>query len=91
MSKTMLKVNCEQGGVYLSMLQETCLKPCSCAQFAPRCKFAPGSKFTPGANLHPLCPVHMPINCVHTHLDLIRNLTQGTHFYEKFSVFECSY
>ena len=30
----------------------------------------------------------MPINCVHTHLDLIRNLTQGTHFYEKFAVFE---
>ena len=28
----------------------------------------------------PLCRVHMPINCVHTHLDLIRNLTQGTHF-----------
>ena len=22
----------------------------------------------------------MPINCVHTHLDLIRNLTHGTHF-----------
>ena len=44
----------------------------------------------PGENLHPLCRVHMPINCVHTHLDLIRNLTQGTHFYEKFAVFECS-
>ena len=28
----------------------------------------------------PLCRVHMPINCVHTHQDLIRNLTQGTHF-----------
>ena len=38
----------------------------------------------------PLCRVHMPINCVHTHLDLIRNLTQGTHFYKKFAVFECS-
>ena len=37
----------------------------------------------------PLCRVHMPINCVHTHQDLIRNLTQGTHFYEKFAVFEC--
>ena len=34
-----------------------------------------------------LCRVHMPINCVHTHLDLIRNLTQFTHFYEKFAVF----
>ena len=49
----------------------------------------------PGANFHrvqictPLCRVHMPMNCVHTHLDLIRNLTQGTHFYEKFAVFEC--
>ena len=29
----------------------------------------------------PLCRVHMPINCVHTHIDLIGNLTQGTHFY----------
>ena len=38
----------------------------------------------------PLCRVHMLINCVHTHVDLIRNLTQGTHFYEKFAVFECS-
>ena len=38
----------------------------------------------------PSCRVHMPINCVHTHLDLIRNLIQGTHFYEKFAVFECS-
>ena len=28
----------------------------------------------------------MPINCVHTHLDLIRNLTQVTHFCEKFAV-----
>ena len=28
----------------------------------------------------PLCRVHMPINCAHTHQDLIRNLTQGTHF-----------
>ena len=28
----------------------------------------------------PLCRVHMPINCVHTHLDLIRNLIQFTHF-----------
>ena len=28
----------------------------------------------------PLCCVHMPINYVHTHQDLIRNLTQGTHF-----------
>ena len=28
----------------------------------------------------PLRRVHMPINCVHTNLDLIRNLTQGTHF-----------
>ena len=27
----------------------------------------------------PLCRVHMPINCVHTHIDLIGNLTQGTH------------
>ena len=35
----------------------------------------------------PLCRVHKPINCVHTHLDLIRNLTQGTLFYEKFAVF----
>ena len=34
----------------------------------------------PGANLHPLCRVHMPMNYVHTHQDLIRNLTQGTHF-----------
>ena len=33
----------------------------------------------------PLCRVHMPINCVHTYLDFIRNLTQGTHFYEKFA------
>ena len=24
----------------------------------------------------------MPMNCVHTHLDLISNLTKGTHFYE---------
>ena len=48
----------------------------------------PGANLRPGANLHPLCRVHMPINCVHTHLDLIRNLTQGTHFYEKFA--ECS-
>ena len=38
----------------------------------------------------PLCRVHMPIDCVHTHLDLIRNLTQSTHFYKKFAVFECS-
>ena len=38
----------------------------------------------------PLCRVHMPINCVHTHQVLIRNLTQGTHFYEKFAVFEFS-
>ena len=38
----------------------------------------------------PLCRVHMPMNCVHTHIDLIRNLTQGTHFYEKFAVFGCS-
>ena len=38
----------------------------------------------------PLCRVHMAINCVHTHIDLIRNLTQGTHFYKKFAVFECS-
>ena len=37
----------------------------------------------------PLCRVHMPINCVHTHPDLNRNLTQGTHFYEKFAIFEC--
>ena len=67
------------------------MKPCSCAQFAPGCKFAPGSKFTPGCKFAPpLCPVHIPINCVHTHLDLIRNLTQGTHFYKKFAVFECS-
>ena len=28
----------------------------------------------------PLYRVHMPINCVHTQLDLIENLTQGTHF-----------
>ena len=28
----------------------------------------------------PLCRVHMPIYCVHTHQDLIRNLTQGSHF-----------
>ena len=28
----------------------------------------------------PLCRVHLPINCVHTHLDLMINLTQGTHF-----------
>ena len=28
----------------------------------------------------PLFRVHMPINCVHTHIDLIRNLTQGTNF-----------
>ena len=35
----------------------------------------------------PLCRVHMPINCIHTHQDLIRNLTQGTHFYEKLAVF----
>ena len=48
---------------------------------------APGSKFTPGCKF---APPHMPINCVHTHLDSIRNLTQGTHFYEKFAVFECS-
>ena len=34
----------------------------------------------------PLCRVHMPINCVHTHLDLIRNLTQGTRFYKKKSL-----
>ena len=27
----------------------------------------------------------MPINCVHTYLDFIRNLTQDTHFYEKFA------
>ena len=33
---------------------------------------------------------YMPINCVHTHLDLIRNLTQGNHFYEEFAVFDCS-
>ena len=39
----------------------------------------------PGA-LHPLCCVHMPINCVHTHQDLIGNFTQGTHFYDKFAV-----
>ena len=26
--------------------------------------------------------------CVHTHLDLIRKLSQGTHFYKKFAVFE---
>ena len=44
----------------------------------------------PGFICTPLCRVHMPINCVHTHLDLMRNLTQGTHFYEKFAVFECS-
>ena len=31
----------------------------------------------------PLCRVHMPINCVHTHIDLISNLTQDTHFYKK--------
>ena len=55
-----------------------------------------------GANLHreqfytrvqictPLCRVHMPINCVQTHLDFIGNLTQGTHLYKKFAVFECS-
>ena len=30
-----------------------CLKPCSCAQFAPGCKFAPGSKFTPGCKFAP--------------------------------------
>ena len=56
----------------------------------PGAYFHPGANLRPGANLHPLCRVHMPINCVHTHLDLIRNLTQGTHFYEKFAVFECS-
>ena len=28
----------------------------------------------------------MLINCVHTHLDFIGNLTQGTHFYKKFAV-----
>ena len=26
---------------------------------------------------NPLCRVHMPINCVHTHQDLIRHLTQS--------------
>ena len=66
------------------------LKPCSFAHLHP------GENLHTGANLHPvqictpLCRVHMPINCVHTHLDLIRNLTQGTHFYKKFHVFECS-
>ena len=40
--------------LHCSSYQSICLKPCSCAQFAPGCKFAPGSKFTPGANLHPL-------------------------------------
>ena len=64
------------------------LKPCSCAQFAPGCKFAPGSKFTPGCKFAP--PYVAFIKCVHTHLDLIRNLTQSTHVYEKFAVFECS-
>ena len=45
----------------------------------------PGAKH-PRANLHPvqictdLCRVHMPIKCVHTHQDLIRNLIQVTHF-----------
>ena len=67
------------------------LKPCSCAQFAPGCNFAPGSKFTPGGQIcTPLCRVNMSINCVHSHLDLIRNITQGTNFYKKFAVFECS-
>ena len=56
----------------------------------------PGANLHPEANLHrvqicaPLCRVHMPINCVHTHLDFIGNLTRGTHFYKKFAVFECS-
>ena len=57
----------------------------------PGANLLPGANLRPGVNLHPLCRVHMPVNCVHTHLDLIRNLTQGTHFYEKFAVFECSY
>ena len=46
-----------------------------------RNKFAPGSKIS-----HP----HMPVNCVHTYLDFIRNLAQVTHFDKKFPVFECS-
>ena len=57
------------------------IKPLSCAQFAPEYKFAPGSKFTPGCKFAPpLCRVHMSMNCVHTHLNLIRNLIQVTPF-----------
>ena len=46
--------------------------------------------YTRVQNCNPLCRVHMPINCVHAHLDLIKNLIQGTHFEEKFAAFECS-
>ena len=58
------------------------LKPRSCAQFATRCKFACTREqiYTRVQICTPLCRVHMPINCVHTHLDLIRNLIQVTHF-----------
>ena len=49
-------------------------KPRSCAQFAP------GSKFTPGAPPSGLGRVYMPIICVHTDLNLLRNLRQCTLF-----------
>ena len=70
----------DEMGVDELEVDEMGIKPRSCAQFAPEYKFAPGSKFTPGCKCTPLCRVHMPINCVHTHLNLIRNLIQVTPF-----------
>ena len=42
----------------------------------------------PGVNLHPLCSVHMSVNCVHMLLDLFLNISQMFQFYikEKFDV-----
>ena len=40
-----------------------------------------------GANLHPVCSVHMSINCVHMLLDLLfKHITNQFCFKEKFDV-----
>ena len=56
----------------------------------PGANMNPGANLHLGASLHPLMSRLYANNCVHTHLDFIGKLTQGTHFYQKFAVFECS-
>ena len=58
------KANKPIGAVFANAFAYAAFKPCSCAQFAP------GQIYTRVQICTPLCRVHMPINRVHTYLDL---------------------